>query len=161
MGSTYLARIASLYSGIADKVAAGTAEDGALARDRERPAAWQAKRAKSLQNKENYISRRYKSLQNCGGSASKVRLGSVGSEDDWLEVANFKAELESLRLRMINACLYGHVCATGPAQALVDRTSHGGTTSERTDRGSLIRSVQDEVATAVRLLVSPENGGRR
>jgi hypothetical protein len=155
-----LARIASLYSGVADKVAAGTAEDEVLPRDLGTIATGQVKRAKGLRNKENYISQRRKSLQSCGSSGSEVRLGLVASEDDWLEVANFKAELESLRVRMIDACLSGHACVAEPARALVDRTSYG-TTQERTDRGSLIRSVQDEVATAVRLLASPENRGRR
>ena len=79
-----------------------------------------------------------------------------------MEIANFKAELEALRLRMIDACLHGHVCETEPPRTLaIAGAFNAGTTSQQVGYGPLMQTVQDEVASAVRLLVTPENGCRK
>ena len=79
-----------------------------------------------------------------------------------MEIANFKAELEALRLRMIDACLHGHVCEIEPPPALViARALNEGTASQQVGYGQPMQTVQDEVASAVRLLVTSENGCRK
>jgi hypothetical protein len=82
--------------------------------------------------------------------------------DDWPEIASFKAELEALRLRMIGACLRWQECAIEPPQAIdADCVSNGDPISQQMLRGSRAGTVQDEVASAVRLLASAANDDRR
>jgi hypothetical protein len=160
-----LARIASLYSGIAVKVVAGTALDDALAKEREASIDLRNGYGVGLRNRrvpsENYASQPHSTVQDSEGSASEAQLDTVAAEDEWAEVAHFRAELEALRLRMIDACRYGYVCAVEAPRALVmNRESSAAATLQQTDCGSIVRGVQDEVASAVRLLASSQSGRR-